>query len=234
MTTQAVTAIVGNSRMAKTFSDTSTDGTFEGNILNDDISGNPLGLIMPGVTIDKVCVQYTAGNCYYRIVNTTTNQVMRRGIAALASYTDNDYCKIAPYRIQKQDSLQVFPLPVDATANQTNVLAWVHSTGGTSELYSKTDVVDATATEILNMNGQGVGDSIWGKNITRITVQAEDGATVTSVTLLDSNSAIIYTAYGTKRGLNPGSRSNYFNLDVSGLQLPVTKGTKLMVTTVSA
>jgi len=220
--------------MSKTFSDTATDGTFDGNILLDDISSNPLGLIMPGVTINKICVQYGAGACVYRIINTTTQQVMRRGIAALSSYTDNQFCQIPPYQIQKQDSLQVYPLPVDATPNQSNVLAWVHSTGGT-ELYALTDVIDGAATTLVTaINGQGAGDSIWGKQITRITVQAEDGATVTNVTLTDAAGGTIYTAYGTKRGLNPGSRSNYFNLDVSGLQLPVTKGTLLQVSTISA
>ena len=61
MTTQAVTAIVGNSRMSKAFSVTSTDAQWDGNIMVDDIGGNPIGILIPGTTIDKVCVQYAAG-----------------------------------------------------------------------------------------------------------------------------------------------------------------------------
>ena len=63
MTTQAITAIVGNNRMSKSFSDTATDGQYDGNIMLDDLSSNPLGILMPGVTIDHVCVVYTAGAC---------------------------------------------------------------------------------------------------------------------------------------------------------------------------
>jgi len=234
MTTQACTAIVGNSRMSKSFADTSTDGVWDGNIMLDTIGNNPLGILIPGVTIDKICVQYAAGACAWRIVDSNTMAIKRRGLGALASYTDNQYCQIQPYTIQKTDTLQVFPVAVDATANETNVLAWIRSSAGT-ELYYGTGIVDATATEIKTaVNNQGVGDSIFGSQISMITIQAEDGATITNVELYDASGGLVYTAYGTKRGLNPGSRSNYFNLWVGGLNLSVGKAFVLKVTTVTA
>ena len=234
MTTQAVTAIVGNSRMSKAFSVTSTDAQWDGNIMVDDIGGNPIGILIPGTTIDKVCVQYAAGGAAWRIIDSNTMVVKRRGLGALASYTDNQYCQIEPYTIQKTDPLQVFSMAVDATANQSNVLAWIRSTAGT-ELYYGTDIVDATATAITTaVNQQGVGDSIFGSTIGMMTIQAEDGATITNVQLYDQAGGLVYQAYGTKRGLNPGSRSNYYNLWVGGLNLSINKGFILKTTTVSA
>ena len=212
MSTQAVTAIVGNSRMSKGFSVTATDGQWDGNIMVDDIGSNPIGILIPGTTIDKVCVQYTAGWSAWRIIDSNTMVVKRRGLGALASYTDNQYCAIQPYTIQKTDTLQVFSMAVDATANQSNVMAWIQAAGST-ELYYGTDIADSTATAITTaVNQQGVGDSIFGSTIQSITAQAEDGATITNVQLYDQAGGLVYQAYGTKRGLNPGSRSNYFNL----------------------
>lgn len=234
MTTQACTAIVGNNVMAKSFGVTATDGKWDGNIMLDTLGNNPLGILIPGVTISKICVQYTAGACAWRIIDSNTMVVKRRGLGSLAGYTDNQYCDIQPYTIAKTDTLQVYPVPVDATANQTNVLAWVTSSAGT-DLYYKGDVVDSTATEIKTaVNNQGVGDSIFGSRISTITIQAEDGAKVTNVELYDQSGGLVYTAYGTYRGLTAGSRSNYFNLYVNRLNLTVNKGYVLKVTTVTA
>jgi len=235
MTTQACTAVVGNSRMTKQFAVTATDGVWDGNIMIDTVGSNPLGILIPGTTINKVCVQYAAGACAWRIIDSNTMIVKRRGLGALASYTDNQYCLIQPYTIQKTDTLQVFPVAVDATANETNVLAWVCTGVNQSELYYGTGIVDATATELKTaVNNQGVGDSIFGSSIIRMQIQAEDGATVTSVSLIDASGGEVYFSNGTKRGLNPGSRSNYFNLFVDRLQLSIMKSFTLKVTTVSA
>ena len=111
MTTQAITAIVGNNRMSKSFSDTATDGQYDGNILLDDLGGNPLGILMPGTTIDHVCVVYTAGACAWRIIDTVTLQVKRCGWASLTGYSDYDQCGIDPYAIRDTDTLQVYPIP---------------------------------------------------------------------------------------------------------------------------
>ena len=234
MTTQAITAIVGNSRMSKTFSDTATDGQWDGNIMLDDLGNNPLGILMPGTTINHVCVVYTAGLCAWRIICSVTLQVKREGWASLTGYSDYDQCRIAPYTIGKTDTLQIHPQLVDTDANQSNVQAWVTSNSGT-ELYSVEDVADNTATPILSaVNNLGIGDSIFGQTMTAMSVQVEDGGTLKEVTVTDSAGGVIYTAYGTKRGLTPGSRSNYYNIDLKGLNIPVSKGYILKVKTVSA
>ena len=234
MTTQAITAIVGNNSMSKSFSDTATDGQYDGNIMLDTLSNNPLGILMPGVTINHVCVAYTAGACAWRIIDSVTLQVKRMGWAALADYTDYTYCRIQPYTVQKTDTLQVFPIAVDATGEQSAVLAWVSSGTGT-ELYSASDIPDNVATAITTaVNQQGIGDSLFGQTLTGISVQAEDGATLKEVTITDNAGGVIYTAYGTKRGLTAGSRSNYYNINLAGLNIPVSKGFILKVKTVTA
>ena len=110
MTTQAVTAIVGNNSMSKSFSDTATDGQWDGNILLDDLGANPMGILMPGTTINHVAVVYTAGACAWRIVDTVTLRVKRQGWASLTGYSDYSSAQIPPYVIQKTDTLQVYPI----------------------------------------------------------------------------------------------------------------------------
>ena len=128
----------------------------------------------------------------------------------------------------------MFPIAVDATANQSAVLAWVSSNSGT-ELYSGADIVDNTPTAITTaINSQGIGDSLFGQTLTGISVQVEDGGTLKEVTITDNAGGVIYTAYGTKRGLTPGSRSNYYNINLAGLNVPISKGFILKVKTVTA
>ena len=234
MTTQAVTATVGNNMMSKTFADTATDGQWDGNIMLDTLGNNPLGILMGGTTINRVCVQYAAGACAWRIVDSVTLAVKRMGWAALTNYSDYDECMIQPYTIQKTDTLQIYPLAVDATSEQCAALAWVTTQSGT-ELYKGTDIPDNIATAITTaVNGQGIGDSVFGQTISNIGVQVEDGGVLKEVTITDSSGGVIYTGYGTVRGLVAGSRSNYYNVDLSGLAIPVTKGYILKVKTVSA
>jgi hypothetical protein len=234
MSTQAITAIVGNNSMSKSFSDTATDGQYDGNILLDDLGSNPLGILMPNTTINHVAVVYTAGACAWRIIDSVTLQVKRRGWGSLTGYSDYAQSKIQPYTIKKTDTLQVFPIAVDATSSQSAVLAWVTTNGGT-ELYNAADIPDNTATAITTaVNGQGIGDSAFGQTVTGISVQVEDGGTCKEVTITDNAGGVVYTAYGTKRGLTAGSRSNYYNIDLTGLNIRISKGFILKVKTVSA
>ena len=234
MTTQATTAIVGNAMMSKAFSLTATDDKWDANVLVDDLGSNPLGILMPGSVVDHVCVVYTAGACAWRIIDTVTLQVKRTGWGSLTGYSDYDECKIAPYTIQKTDTLQVYPIPVDATSGESSVLAWVRSDGA-NELYTGTNIADNTATAITSaVNNLGIGDSIFGQRLRALSVQVEDGGTLKEVQIIDNTGGTIYQAYGTKRGLTPGSRSNYYNIDLEQLVIPVSKGFILKVVTVSA
>ena len=113
-------------------------------------------------------------------------------------------------------------------------MAWVQS-DSSNELYTASNVVDYDATALTSaVNNQGIGDSIFGQRLRAISVQVEDGGTLQSVTIVDNTGGVIFTAYGTKRGLTAGSRSNYYNIDLKGLQIPVSKGFILKVATVSA
>jgi len=232
---QNINAIVGNGSMSKTFSKTgATDDQFDGNILTDDLSSNPLGILMPGVTIDHVCVVYAGGGCAWRIIDSVTLQVKRLGWAALDEYSEYAYCRIQPYTVQKTDTLQVYPIAVDTTANETSVLAWVSTNTGT-ELYTATSIPDNTATEIKTaINDQSIGDSAFGERLVGLTVQAEDSALVKEVTITDNAGGVIYTAYGMRRGLSPGSMSNYYNVNLAGLNIPIGKGFLLKVKTETA
>jgi len=234
MTTQSVTAIVGNNSLSKTFSDTSTDGQWDGNILLDDLGSNPLGILMPNVTINYVAVTYTGGAMAWRIIDSVTLQVKRQGWASLNGYSDADQNLIQPYTIRPTDTLQVYPVATDAVANQSNALVWVTANGKT-ELYSATAITDETPTPVTTVvNNQGIGDSIFGQSISNISAQVEDGGTLKQITITDNTGGVIYTNYGTKRGVTAGSRSNYFNIELEGLRIPVMKGFILKVETVSA
>ncbi len=232
MSTQAITASVGNGRMSKTFSVTATDETWNQNILVDDLGGNPLGILMPGTVINHVAVNYAGGACAWRIIDAVSLQVKRQGWGSLDTYSDYRECLIAPYTIMKTDTLQCFPIKVNGTAARTNVLAWVTSNSGT-ELYNVNTVVDSTATSIVSaINLQSIGDSLFGQTISAISVQCQDDALLDEITFTDSAGGIIYTAFGTFRGKTAGARSTYHNINLRGLGIAVGKGFLLKVTTV--
>ena len=124
MTTQDVSAVVGNASMTN-FQSITTDSQWDGNSLTDSISSQPLGILMPNVTIDRVQVHYNGGACAWRIQNAVTLAVSRSGWGSVETLTCNSSSMIPPYRISPNDILVVYPLPVDATALQTNALAWL-------------------------------------------------------------------------------------------------------------
>ena len=234
MSTQSVTAIVGNNSLSKVFSDTATDSQWDGNILLDTLGSNPLGILMPRTMINYVAVTYSAGACAWRIIDSVTLQVKRQGWASLNGYSDADQNLIQPYMIQPTDTLQVYPVPIDATIGESNALVWVTANGKT-ELYSAEGIANETPTAVTTVvNNQGIGDSIFGQVISNISAQVEDGGTLSQITITDNTGGVIYTNYGTRRGVTAGSRSNYFNIELEGLSIPVSKGFILKVETVSA
>jgi len=232
--TVTTTAIVGNAMMSKSFSLTAQMDRWDGNVMVDDLGSNPLGILMPGVTIDHVCVQSSGGNIGWRIIDTVTLRTKRTGWGVLTDYSCYESCAISPYTIQKTDTLQVYPLTVDSTSEQSATLAWVTSDSGT-ELYTATDIPDNVATAVSSaVNNQGIGDSIFGQRLRALSVQVETGATLKEVQVVDNTGGTIFKAYGTVRGVTAGSRSNYYNIDLQKLQIPISKGFILKVVTVSA
>jgi len=234
LTTQGVSITTGNASMSKIFTDTSTDGVWSGNVCLDSIAGQSIGILIPNSTLTFAQAEYEAGCMAWRLQNAQTLQVTARGWGVKAGQNCMHSSMIAPVRVSPNDILTVFPLPVDATANQSNALAWVHTTKGT-ELFKGTDIVDSTSTEIKTaVNDQSLGDAFFNSRLTGFSVQCEDMATLDRVEIIDEMGGVVYTAQGNVRGAQPASRSNYYNIEVKGLNIMIGKGWKLNIVTVTA
>jgi len=234
MTTQAVKATVGSGSFSKIFTLTATDDQWDGNSLTDSISSQPLGILIPRANIDCLAMTYTAGLCAWRIQSAQTLQVKRLGFAAPLGFSYYDESKIPAYSIAPDDILSVYPLPMDTTAAESNVLAWVSTSKGT-ELFEAKGVADATSTAMTTVvNNQSLGDNQFGTTLRSIMVQAEDGATVNQIDILDNSGAVVFTALGGTRADNGGSHSSLYNLNVEGMNIAIGRGWSLKVTTTSA
>jgi len=234
MTTQTVVANVGSASMMKSYTDSSSDGTFSTNIMLDSISSQPLGILQPGTRIDRVNVLYTAGLCAWRIQRTDSLQVVRHGWGAKSPYNDPREGFMAPMMVNPKDTLQVHPMAVAASAGDTACLAWI-TANGKSELFTVTTTADNTAAELLQAEtGQTVGDTFFGATISHIEVQCEDGASLVSLDCTASDGGVIYTQRGGTRGAVLGAMNLYTNIDCNNLSIPVTKGFSVSVKTVTA
>ena len=217
--------------MSRLFSATATDGQY--NNLNGTITSTALGLTMPNRSINYVCATITAGAGLWRIISSQTNQIFRQGFTSQVTYVDPESCMIPALTIQPDMIFQIFSLAVDATAQQTNSVAIVTSSRG-QEAFFKTDVVDATATEMVSViSGLGIGDLLFGSTIQRVCVQLEGGATLTSLAFIDASGGTQYTGFGSTRLPDAGGTSTMKNASFP-LAIPVQKGWKMMETTVSA
>ena len=231
MTTQAVAASIGNPNMTRLFSATATDGQY--NNLNDTVTSTAIGLSMPGRQVNYVCATITAGVGLWRIISSQTNQIFRQGFTSQVGFVDPTACMIQPIQIQPDMLFQIYCLPVDGTAQQTNNVALVTSNRGV-EAFRAVDVADNTFTELVSIiSGLGVGDLLFGANIGNVRVQSEGGAALTSIAFVDASSGTQYTGYGSTRLPDAGGTSTMFNGDYA-LSIPVQKGWVLNLKTVSA
>ncbi len=231
MTTQATSITIGNQRFSKIFTDTSTDGVWSGNVLTDTISTQSIGILIPNATLNFVQPEYESGLMALRLQNAQTLAVSRFGFGSLV--TQNSKVMIPPVRINPNDILVAYPLPVDATAAKSNSLAWVTTSKGI-ELFEALAVADNTATEMKTaVNDQTIGDAFFNSVLSAISVQVEDGATLDRIEIVDNMGGVQMTLQGNVRGATPSSRSNYVNLDCSGLAVPIGKGFRLNIVTVS-
>lgn len=231
MTTQATSITTGNATFSKIFTDTSTDGVWSGNVLTDTISTQSIGILIPQAVLTWVQPEYESGLMAWRLQNAQTLQVSRFGFGSKTTF--NGKVMIPPVRISPNDILVSYPLPIDATASETNALAWVTTSKGI-ELMEALGVPDSTATEMKTaVNDQTIGDAFFNSTLSAITVQVEDGAAVDRVEIVDNLGGVQMTIQGSVRGQTPSSRSNYFNLQCEGLSVPIGKGFKLNIVTVS-
>lgn len=231
MTTQAVSITTGNSSFSKIFEDTATDGVWSGNVLLDTISDQSIGILIPRSTLEWVQPEYEGGLMAWRLQNAQTLAVSRFGFGSKVGF--NGKIMIPPVQVSPNDILTAYPLATDATAQETNTLAWVTTTKGI-ELMEALGVTDNTPTQMKTaINDQTLGDAFFNSTLLSIAVQIEDGATLDRVEIVDNLGGVQMTLQGNVRGQTPGSRSNYVNLECSGLSVPIGKGFKLNVVTVS-
>ena len=233
MTTQGVNITVGNPSMSKIFTGTVTDGQWSGNVLTDSIAGQSLGILIPNAMLNVAQAEYEAGCMAYRIQNAQTLAVKTRGFGVKAGQNCMKESDIDMIRVDPNDILTVFPQPLNAGANTSNVLAWVETTKGT-ELMTASPA-DATATAMVTaINSQTLGDAFFNSRLMCIKVQVEDGAQLDNVQVIDEMGGVVKTIQGGYRGATGGARSNTYNLYADGLAIGIGKGWSLKVTTVAA
>lgn len=231
MTTVATTAVIGNPRMSRIFSATSTDGIY--NNQNDSVTSTAIGLSMPNQTISMVQASQATGLGVWRILSSTTQKIHRLGFTNKTGYTDPADCMIAPLAIQSDMLFQVYTLADDATGTQSNALALITSNRGVEAFYA-TDIPDSTATELKSLlSGLGIGDLLFGATINQVSVQGEFGMALTSISVLDAASGTVMTSYGSTRLPTAGGKSALTN-GVFNVSIPLQKGFVLKATTVTA
>jgi len=228
MTTQAVSITTGNSSFSKVFTDSSTDGVWSGNVLLDTISQQSIGILIPRSTLSWVQPEYEGGLMAWRLQNAQTLAVSRFGFGSQAGI--NSKIMIPPVQVSPNDILTTYPLALDAGAG-SNSLAWVTTTKGI-ELMEALAVVNDTPTAMKTaVNNQTLGDAFFNSTLLSIAVQIQDGARLDRIEIVDNLGGVQMTLQGSVRGLSRGSRSNYVNLECSGLSVPIGKGFKLNVVT---
>jgi len=230
MSTQAITAFVGNGSMSRAFSDTATDGQFQNNILTDDVASTNLGLVMPNATIDNCQVTYTAGSCLWRIQSSQTLLVKRYGFGVKAAQGCYATARIPAYRIAPDDILTVYPLAENNTANTGSTLGWIETSRG-FEAFGAQAMASGTATEIKTLvSEQTIGDYAFNATMTGITLQAEDGNHIAKVEVVDQVGGVIWSGIGGPRMPAQPAKSSEYNFQASGLNIPILKGYALKVT----
>ena len=233
MTTQPVTITLGNSSMSKIFGATVTDGAWSLPLL-DTISGQNLGILTPGTVYNWAQAEYNAGLMAWRIQRSDTLARISPWLRCLWWAELYGEASMPPTRINPTDILTVYAQPVDATANQTNTLAWITTTKGT-ELFGANAVADSFDTEMKSViNQMTLGDAFFNSTMRSITVQIEDGAQLVDVSIVDGQGGVVWVAQGGYRGATGSSRSNEYNLMVDGMGLQVGKGFKIRVRCITA
>jgi hypothetical protein len=125
--------------------------------------------------------------------------------------------------------LQAYPVALNATGGDSEVLAWVTTSKGT-EAFSCTTAEDDTLTSLTSIvSGEELG-TFFGNILTGFQIQCEDGATLNSVSVIGADGGTVWTGFGTIRDAG----NYYVNMDESGLQIPIKKGMKLQVAVTTA
>ena len=225
MSTQATTATVSGPTGGKSYSDTSTDFAWDGNNLLDTVSSSDLGFVQAGQLVDHVCVTYTAGGALWRIQDRSSLVIKRWGYCSKVGTVDISKCSIPPITITSDDILTVYPMTVDGTANQTNVVGWLQTSKGPLA-FGGTDIVDSTSTALASLvTSQQLGE-FFGANLLGVTLQAQDAADLTSVDIIGADGGTVIRWLGTLRDAG----HYYANINIA-CNIPISKGTVIKVST---
>lgn len=233
MTTNAMVAFAGNRAMSRSFSDTATDGQWDGNLMQSTLSSQNIGLEMPGVVIDFLSCTYTAGVGLWRIQDSNTLKTERHGFCSKVGYVCHTETGVAPYTVKSTDLLQVYPRAVNGTANDSEVLGWVYTSRGI-EPFGCTTSADGTLTDTASIiSSLSLGDYAFGSTLQKVCFQVEDGASLVSIAIIDATGGTVYSQTGNVRAPSAGSTSTQLNIEAT-LNMPVQKGWKLQVAVTSA
>ena len=234
MTTQDIQATVSNPRMGKIFSKSSTDDQWDGNTLTDTLSQQQIGILMPRTPINRVQLQYAGGLCAWRIQNAQSLVFNRWGFGTRDGFACYESSAIAPYTINPNDILTVYPLPEATGATDSNALAWITTSKGV-ELFEAKDVANGTPKELKTVvNDQTLGDSMFNSVLSSIHVQAQDDITVDQIEIIDNSGGTVLTLYGGVRGGVPGAMSLIYNIKADNLSVPIGKGFSIKISTTRA
>ena len=226
MTTQSVSCTAGNAVMSKIFSDSSTDAIWSGNVMLDTIASQSIGILIPNTTLTFMQPSYEAGCMAYRLQNAQTLAVSNFGFGVKASQENFALSRINPVRVNPNDILTAYPMPVHATPAVSNALAWVTTSKGVELFSSPTaGLPNGVATAMITaVNNQTLGDAFFGSRLSSIVIQLEDGALCDSIQIIDEMGGVVHTIQGGYRGLSPSSESNSYNLSATGLNITIGKG----------
>lgn len=113
MSAQAVTATAFSAQGGRSYSVTATDGTFANRLL-DDVGAAQIGFSQTGELVDRIQVQYAAGSCAWRLIDSVSQVTLRVGFGYKSGATGpGPYSgKIAPITIGQNMVLEVYTAAV--------------------------------------------------------------------------------------------------------------------------
>jgi hypothetical protein len=236
MTTQVVAANVANSMMAREFGLTATDGVvFTTSNLVDKNAGQNLGILIPSQTISQIQMTYaTSGLGQWRIYDSVNQRVSRVGWLSSVGYVCPMETQIQPYQVSKTDLLQCFIKQTNATAGDTEVMAWLSVDGQQAQSFQCTTADNLTPTEMKNsITDVSLGDAYFGKRLNRIEIACETGAFLASVQITDQTGSIVWSGFGSNRLPTAGGKSTMKNFEIP-VGIMVQKGWSIFALTVTA
>jgi len=110
----------------------------------------------------------------------------------------------------------------------TNNIAWIEFGNGAPILFTiqSTDGTPVEITSFIGTNGIGVFEN---QVLTGLKIQCGDGSILSSLSVIASDGGTQVSFTGHERAVN--SASPMYNLEVSGLNIPVEKGMALNILT---